>query len=142
MIGSGTAQDPRRPMFVPAPPAPGAAQASLANSPAPSVGTPPAPVGDAPPLATPRTGIIGFQYQITDDGKNAIVELVGADRDALAPIIKLAVPSAAILQAPAISVTQVIVLDRDQTTQPQVEAVFKQYKQNFSLNNFVPVRVN
>jgi hypothetical protein len=143
MVGTGTPSDPRRPMFVPAPPVantqtgPSTASANAAANPSDAPADP-----GAPPAATPRTGIIGFQYQLTDDGKSAIVELVGADRDALAEVFKAAVPAQAVLQAPAISATQVIVLDRDQTTRPQIEAAFKQYKQNFSLNNFVPVRVN
>lgn len=140
MVGAGTADDPRRPMFVSAPPA--SAQTTAASR---NVNTAPLQTVDPsvpPPAAPLRTGIIAFQYQLTDDGKNALVEFVGADRDALAPILKLAVPAAAALQAPSISAGQVIALDRDQSTPAQIETAFKQYKKNFSMNEFVPVRVD
>jgi hypothetical protein len=58
MIGAGTAEDPRRPMFVPAP-------------------------GEKPS----RDGIIAFTYQLSDDGNTALVEFVARDRAALAPIL-------------------------------------------------------
>jgi len=49
MIGTGTADDPFRPAYIPAPPPPG---------------TPPS-----------TDGIIGFTMQLTDDGQHAIVSL-------------------------------------------------------------------
>ena len=98
MIGAGTSDDPRRPMFVPAPAPPEQAGAptAAANARAASDQTsdPVTPPSDQPPdpgpepaPATSRTGIIGFQFQLTDDGKNAIVELVGADRSAFAEVL-------------------------------------------------------
>jgi hypothetical protein len=57
MIGSGTAADPRRPEYAPAP-------------------------GSAAP-----NGIIGFTQVPTDDGKFAIVEFVARTRKALLPIL-------------------------------------------------------
>ena len=57
MIGSGTAADPRRPQYAPAP-------------------------GSALP-----DGIIGFTQVPTDDGKFAIVEFVARTRKALLPIL-------------------------------------------------------
>ena len=50
MIGSGSAADPRRPMFVPAP-------------------------GQA---ASGHSGVIGYQMLLSDDKKSALVEFVGA----------------------------------------------------------------
>jgi hypothetical protein len=54
LTGSGTAADPKRPTFAPAPTA----------------------------SAQDRGGIIAWQYQVSDDGTMAIVELVAADRGA------------------------------------------------------------
>jgi hypothetical protein len=58
MIGAGTAEDPRQPMFTPVP-------------------------GEKPA----RDGIIAFTYQLSDDGNTALVEFVARDRAALAPIL-------------------------------------------------------
>jgi hypothetical protein len=55
LIGSGKPDDPKRPMFVPAP----AEQAAKARK------------GD-------RSGIIGYSMQLSDDGNFALVEFVGA----------------------------------------------------------------
>jgi hypothetical protein len=57
LIGSGTAADPKRPKYAPAP-----------GSPSPD-------------------GIIGFTEVPTDDGKSAIVEFVARKRSALLPIL-------------------------------------------------------
>jgi len=59
MIGAGTMEDPRRPMYAPKP-------------------------GDK----ADANGIIAFTYQLSDDGKSAIVEFVARDRAALEPILK------------------------------------------------------
>lgn len=61
LVGSGTAADPKRPKH-----APGPRQRGVSPSP---------------------TGIIGYAYQLTDDGQNAIVEFVALDRAAFAPIL-------------------------------------------------------
>ena len=58
LAGSGTHDDPIRPMFAPAPSA-------------------------VPPS---RSGIIAYQHQITDDGKMAIVEFVAPTRAAFAEL--------------------------------------------------------
>jgi hypothetical protein len=58
MIGSGTPDDPRRPMYAPVP-------------------------GGEPS----REGIIAFSYQLSDDGKYALVEFVARDHAGLAPIL-------------------------------------------------------
>jgi hypothetical protein len=67
MVGDGTMNDPRRPMF------------------APNMGDPMKPVNTG--AATPAPGILAFQYQLSDDGNYALVEFVGADRKALAEIL-------------------------------------------------------
>ncbi len=50
MVGAGTKEDPRRPMFAPFP----------------------------APSAVDRTGVIAFQVQVSDDGNWGLVEFVGA----------------------------------------------------------------
>jgi hypothetical protein len=59
MIGSGRLNDPKRPLFAPLP--------SEMRKPG---------------------GIQEFSYELTDDGKHAIVELVANDREALATLLR------------------------------------------------------
>jgi hypothetical protein len=66
MIGSGTAEDPRRPMYVPPPAGPGTD-------------------GTAQPA---DSGIIAFAFQESDDGESAVVELVARDPSAFKPILE------------------------------------------------------
>lgn len=61
MTGSGTPDDPRRPLYVPA------------------------PVPGAPPA---KDGIIAFTFQSSDDGQYALVELVARDRAAFKTILE------------------------------------------------------
>lgn len=67
MVGSGTMNDPRRPMFAPAPP------------------TTTAPLD--------RTGIIAYQFQESDDGNFALVEFVSTARTGLAPVLSSVNPN-------------------------------------------------
>lgn len=57
LVGAGTRDDPRRPLFVPARP-------------------------DAS-----RDGLISFHYEISDDGMSAVLELVAASKSAFAPML-------------------------------------------------------
>jgi hypothetical protein len=59
IAGSGTADDPKRPMFLP----------------------------QTPADSRDRTGIIAFQQILSDDGNFALVELVAANRSAFAQIL-------------------------------------------------------
>ncbi len=61
MIGTGTKDDPKRPMFIP----------------------PPTQV----PTSAVHTGVIGFQMWLSDDGTMALVEFVGATPLDLQPIV-------------------------------------------------------
>jgi hypothetical protein len=61
MVGSGTADDPRRPMFAPLPPGPYEKRS--------------------------RDGIIAFTSEESDDGRYALVEFVARDRAGLKPIL-------------------------------------------------------
>ena len=69
MIGKGTWDDPKRPMF--------------------------APVNATP---TDRTGIIAYQHQPSDDGTMAIVEFVAVNRSALLPILISSNPSVLVFE--------------------------------------------
>jgi hypothetical protein len=69
LIGKGTPDDPRRPMFVPS----RAEQAVKAKS------------GD-------RSGIMGYSMQVSDDGNFALVEFVGATPADLKFIVNSVVP--------------------------------------------------
>jgi len=59
LIGQGTADDPKRPMYAPWP-----------MTPSPS-----------------RTGIIGYAHQVSDDGKYALVEFVATDSSAFTTLL-------------------------------------------------------
>jgi hypothetical protein len=59
LIGAGTYDDPKRPLFAPAPRDLG-----------------------------PDGQILGFRYQLGDDGQTAVVEIVARDRQALRPILE------------------------------------------------------
>jgi hypothetical protein len=61
MVGSGTPEDPRRPLFAPVPGAP----------------------GEQPS----RDGIIAFTYQESDDGRFALAEFVALERAAFTEIL-------------------------------------------------------
>lgn len=102
MIGAGSAADPRRPMF--------------------------APLAPGPTAAFDRTGIIAFQFQVSDDGNFALAEFVAVTRAGLTAILASTNPN-------------VIALERGQFTRQQIEAAFQKYKKTFSFSNFTPVRV-
>jgi hypothetical protein len=72
MVGSGTPDDPMRPDYAPLPP-------SAAVTPLVTTSS----------LATPSSpeGIIGFSYQVNDDGKFALVEFVARSRDVFKPLL-------------------------------------------------------
>ena len=91
--GSGTYKDPKRPMYLPA---------ALA-------------------AASDRTGILGFTFQPSDDGKFAIVEYVAANKSAFNQIY-------------ADKTLTVFEKGKDQKT--AVEAAMQKYRKSFSLDHF------
>ena len=95
LIGSGAAGDPVRPKYAPA--------GSLA--------------------AAPGTGIIAYAFELSDDGKYAIAELVAVDRTVLLPI--LADRSAGVL-----------IFEKGRVAGSQIEAAVKQYRKDFSMQKF------
>ena len=108
MIGTGTAADPIRPMFVPAAPDP-------------------SQVPDVAP-ATTSPGILAFQYQLSDDGNYALVELVGVDRNALVAVFNS-------------TDARVKVFDLATTKKADIDTEFQKYKKTFSLDKYIPMRV-
>ena len=117
MVGDGTPANPRRPMFVPVPPSLSQLQAQAAVA---------APTGE--PTAPVRSGILAFQYQVSDDGNFAFVEFVGADQQALSAILKSVDPN-------------VKVFERNISKKLDIENAFQKHKKNFTLDNYVPARV-
>lgn len=114
MIGTGTIDDPRRPMFVPKPPSlfkpPDTAKAAETGEP------------------TPPSGILAFQYQLSDDGNYALLELVGSDRKALDEVFNS-------------TDARVKVFDRKLAQKETIETEFKKHKKDFNLDKYVPARV-
>ena len=96
MIGAGTPDDPRRPMYVPKP-------------------------GEAPS----REGIIAFTYQLSDDGKSALVEFVAHDHAGLAGILR----DREYRQ-------DLVVFEKGRHKREDIEREFRKYKKDFNLDNF------
>jgi len=67
MVGKGTFDDPRRPLYAPLPPSQAPAQAR--------------------PAAAPRDAILAYSHQVSDDGNYALVEFVAVDRAAFQAIL-------------------------------------------------------
>jgi hypothetical protein len=120
MVGDGTAANPRRPMFAPVPPSLQQLQAQTATA------APTGPTGE--PAAPARSGILAFQYQVSDDGNFAFVEFVGADQQALSAILKSVDPN-------------VKAFERSASKKLDIENAFQKYKKNFTLDNYVPVGI-
>ena len=93
-VGKGTFDDPKRPMYAPLP---SALQPGV------------------------RTGIIGFSYVASDDGKTALVEFVARDRSAFNAIL-------------GDKTIKAFLKGKDK--KQDVEAEFKKYKKNFDFNTF------
>ena len=99
LIGKGTADDPRRPMFVPSP----AEQAEKVKK------------GD-------RSEILGYSMQLSDDGKSALVEFVGATPSELQFIVDS-------------KVTGVKAFERGKAKKEDIETEFQKHKAGFTLNS-------
>ena len=99
LIGKGTPDDPRRPMFVSSP----AEQKAKFDK-------------------SDRSGIIGYSMQLSDDGKSALVEFVGATPSELQFIVNSKVPG-------------VKAFERGKAKKEDIEAEFKKQKAGFTLNS-------
>jgi hypothetical protein len=100
LVGTGTVQDPIRPMFVPANGLTNARMAGRAAS-----------------------GIISYSYQVSDDGKSALVEFVSTNREGLREILES-------------RATGVQVFEQGRTSKTEVETVFKARKRDFDFSKF------
>jgi hypothetical protein len=101
LVGQGTWDDPKRPMFAPVP------SARKSND---------------------RSGVIAYQHVVSDDGKFALVEFVFADRSAVAQVVGSNNP-------------QVKAFEPGKQSKSNIESTFKQFKKDFSFDNFHPVKV-
>jgi hypothetical protein len=137
LIGAGTAADPKRPMFVPAPPAPSGASTNASAS------------------AVTRSGVLGYQMQLSDDGNHALVELVFQNPQEFQNVLAAEAQARGITVTPALmtappaqpsglqtaleaAVPGLKMFERGKATQQQVLTFFQQYKKNFQ---FSPIGV-
>ena len=99
LIGKGTSDDPRRPMFAPS-------RAELAET----------------RKTGSRPGVISYSMQLSDDGKSALVEFVGATPADLKFIVNSRVPG-------------VKAFERGVAKKADIEAEFQKQKRGFSLDS-------
>lgn len=132
LIGSGKPSDPYRPIFAPATP--------------PLAGMGSAPL---PALGPSRSGLLGYQMQLSDDHKTALVEMVFSDPIAFQAVMQqeasnrgLSVPttpgsspaavSGSLTNALQSAVPGLQIFERGKATDGQILAAFQKYKANFS----------
>jgi hypothetical protein len=96
MIGAGTAEDPRRPQYAPRPALQG----------------------------KDRTDIIEYSYQISDDGRFAIVEFVARDRKAFLAIL---------------NDKTIKTFEKGKDNRADIERELKAFKKDFDLSKFQAV---
>lgn len=95
MIGAGTPDDPRRPLYAPL------------------------------PGKTSRDGIIAFTYQVSDDGKSALLELVARDRAVFEEILNDQHVR-----------SDVKFFQKGKVRKDDVQTEFRKHKRDFDLDNF------
>jgi len=101
MVGKGTLEDPIRPMFAPLP-------------------------GDQ--KSGDRSGIIAYQFQMSDDGQTALVEFVAVNKAALDTVL-------------ASKDARVKTFEIGKDSKASIEAEFRSSKRDFSLDTFRPAMV-
>lgn len=134
LTGSGKPGDPRRPIFAPTPPQPGAQGKAAQAASAPAS----------------HSGLLGFQMQLSDDRQTALVEMVFADPVAFQTVMQqeaanrgVSVPANAVGASPASvsagltnalqsAVPGLQIFERGKTTDAQILSAFQKYKANFS----------
>jgi hypothetical protein len=134
LMGSGKPGDGKRPIFAPTPPTPGATTAS-------------ASLPTAPP--SPHSGLLGYQMQLSDDGKTALVEMVFSDPVSFQAVMSQeanargltvsatpagnpAATSAALTNTLQNAVPGLQIFERGKATDAQILSAFQKYKTNFS----------
>ena len=138
LIGTGKPDDPRRPIFALAQPLPGLSSTTAL----------------ATPAAGSHSGLLGYQMQLSDDHKTALVEMVFADpisfqavmqREASARGISAPATAGASRGAASASLTNALqsavpglqIFERGKATDAQILAAFQKYKANFSFSGTV-----
>jgi hypothetical protein len=118
-VGSGTVEDPIRPMFIPSPRSATPNLLSIpAGTPAPVPATPGTPDTSA---LTPPPIILGYTFVLSDDGKLALTEIVMRDRSGFQPI--LATPG-------------LTTFLKGVNTRQDIETEFRKYKKDFDASKF------
>ncbi len=105
MVGKGTIADPIRPLFTPVPPS----------------GRQPAIAQKGELLESPD--ILGFRYELSDDKKTALLEIIGRDDAALKEISES-------------KRAAVKVFELGKATKAEIENEFRKYKPGFSADKF------
>lgn len=96
IVGSGTPADPRRPMYAP-----------------------------VPHGAPSRDGIVAFTWQISDDGRSALVEFVARDHAGLQAILDVRGTR-----------SDVTIFEKGKDSRQDIEAEFRKHKKDFDLDQF------
>lgn len=138
LVGSGTAADPVRPMFTPAPQtaAPtnpqgvpkGSSQSSPPASPPDTLNNQQSNQQSGSQGSSSRPGIIAYQHQLSDNGTLSLVEFVAVDRSAFAELF-------------ASTDARVQYFEVGKSTQAAIQAAFQQKKAAFSFTTFHPLPV-
>jgi hypothetical protein len=105
IVGTGKSGDPIRPMLAPLPQS--------------------TPAQPSAPVAKPHSGILGYTMLISDDGKWALCEFVGATPQDLKVITSAASAN-------------VVVFERGSSTVADIEADFQKYMKSFTFARFAP----
>jgi hypothetical protein len=107
IVGTGTENDPKRPLFVPLPP----------RQPA---------RGQAPVIPAPEPGalnnLISWNMVVSDDGRFALVEFIARDRKDLLPVLNA-------------NRVDVKAFERGKATKAEIEAELKKHKPSFKLEH-------
>ena len=111
MVGTGSAKDPMRPLYVPTPEVRGASDLK---------------VRPALPEKSPKTnddGVFAWRYEVSTDGKTALLEITGRDQASLAQFKKNQRPD-------------VKVFDVGKATKEEIQTEFRKYKADFDADKF------
>ena len=132
MVGAGTFQDPKRPAYVPD---------YLVEGQRRKAGAVTSPLADAEAKREVPRAIVGFRYELSDDGQFALVEFEASHRAAFEPILRAARTAQA---APELGANcnaldggyDLKVFEVGKTKAADIELEFGKYKQGFSAEAF------
>jgi len=95
MVGAGTYDDPKRPLLAPKP----------------------------SEVAADGSGIVSFRFEVSDDGKTALVELIATNRAALKPILQT-------------TRGDVRIFEKGKATKEEITTAFRPHKKDFDADKF------